>query len=297
MPTPPTDTNDLCTLAQLKAFIGNITSNSDDELMQLQLALSGASYDFLQATGFQPGDNGNVFNRSQNYTETYNGTGSERLYLRNRPVTAVVSLTIDGQAMQPSSGPSVPGYFIDDPGESLILRPGNFPVGIPAAAPLGFPWYFDRGVGNVVVTYTAGYTKSFLNEPHSIPASPGPYTVIVNGVAIFIADLGVKYASGTPLVLHTAPTVDQYDQAGGTYTFAAADHGAAILISYTALGAPANIQRAVTAMAALIYKRRGWLDEKSRSIHGGGTTTWKDSAWTPEIERTILQYKRMALIL
>lgn len=53
--------------------------------------------------------------------------------------------------------------------------------------------------------------------------------------AAFAEDLGVVYAAnGTPLTqVPSAPAVGQYSVgAGGVYTFAAADEGAAILIDY-----------------------------------------------------------------
>ena len=71
-------------------------------------------------------------------------------------------------------------------------------------------------------------------EAAEIPAAL-PYTVTVANAATFTQDLGVVYAAnGAPLTqVPSAPTVGQYSiGAGGVYTFAAADEGAAILIDY-----------------------------------------------------------------
>lgn len=71
-------------------------------------------------------------------------------------------------------------------------------------------------------------------EPAIVPAASGPYIVVVANSVGFIADYGVSYAaSGTGLTRVTSnPTVGQYTVSAGTYTFAAADAGAAVVIGY-----------------------------------------------------------------
>lgn len=73
-----------------------------------------------------------------------------------------------------------------------------------------------------------------LQEAHSVPAT-GPYTVSVTNAATFDVDLGVTYVTtGLPFQkVASAPTVGQYSVAAGVYTFAAADEGVAVLITYT----------------------------------------------------------------
>lgn len=85
---------------------------------------------------------------------------------------------------------------------------------------------------------SAGVTATQPNEPHAVPATPGPYTVIIAppSSGTFGKDGGVRYAAtGAPLQRLTTgtPAQGQYTVSAGTYTFAAADQGAAILISYT----------------------------------------------------------------
>jgi hypothetical protein len=83
-------------------------------------------------------------------------------------------------------------------------------------------------------TPTAGSTISQFAEAHPVPAS-SPYTVTVTNSAHFAADQGVIYAStGLPLLaVSSSPAQGQYTVAAGVYTFAAADEGANVLISYT----------------------------------------------------------------
>jgi hypothetical protein len=77
-----------------------------------------------------------------------------------------------------------------------------------------------------------------VQEAETIPAS-SPYTVTVTHSGTFDKDLGVFYATGTaaqvgqPLQRVTvSPSTGQYMSSAGTYTFAAADAGLAVLISY-----------------------------------------------------------------
>jgi hypothetical protein len=80
----------------------------------------------------------------------------------------------------------------------------------------------------------AGQTLVANNEAHSIPAV-STYTVTVTNSATFGLDLGVTYAAtGIPFTnVASGPTVGQYSYAAGIYTFAAADEGVAVLISYS----------------------------------------------------------------
>jgi hypothetical protein len=92
--------------------------------------------------------------------------------------------------------------------------------------------FFDLFFGQPAST---GQTTLANAEAQSVPAS-GPYTVQVTNHATFVGDLGVVYAAtGLPLVqVASSPAAGQYTVAvgTGTYTFAAADAGAAILVSY-----------------------------------------------------------------
>lgn len=84
-------------------------------------------------------------------------------------------------------------------------------------------------------SFQSGGFEWNINEAFSVPATPGPYTYQVTNHTTFDQDLGVTYAAtGQPLVMVAAsPTVGQYSQSGGTYTFAAADQGVAMLVTYT----------------------------------------------------------------
>lgn len=88
--------------------------------------------------------------------------------------------------------------------------------------------------GPFTVPTTGGFSGS-LGQSYSVPAS-SPYTVTptVPGSGVWSADAGVSYAStGVQLTpVASGPTVGQYSVSAGVYTFAAADEGAALLISF-----------------------------------------------------------------
>src|SRR5579875_3868416 len=98
-------TGDLTTLANVKSYLSPpLTTTADDALLS---RLITAASQFIESW----------LNRtiaSAAYTDTRNGTGGTRLFLRNRPVTAVSSLTIDGVAIAASDPPPLAaGYLFD----------------------------------------------------------------------------------------------------------------------------------------------------------------------------------------
>ena len=87
----------------------------------------------------------------------------------------------------------------------------------------------------VVVAYSY-YRYQIITEEVTLVPFTGPYTITVDNSTNYLNDKGVAYnPSGTALILISSgtPTVGQYKHSGGTYTFAAADAGQAIIISYT----------------------------------------------------------------
>ncbi len=85
-------------------------------------------------------------------------------------------------------------------------------------------------------TLATGTLKVSYNEAAAIPAAT-PFTVVVANAATMTDDLGVVYASNKHERLEKVagvPATGQYsvNVATGTYTFAAADEGLGVLISY-----------------------------------------------------------------
>jgi hypothetical protein len=86
------------------------------------------------------------------------------------------------------------------------------------------------------VTPQTGFKGPVIDEAHAIPAT-GPYTVTIAppSSGTFVTDLGVSDTNGNVFTaVASAPATHQYtvNPSTGVYTFAAADEGLAILVSY-----------------------------------------------------------------
>lgn len=79
-----------------------------------------------------------------------------------------------------------------------------------------------------------------------IPSPSGPYTLIVAppGSGTWSRDLGVVDANGQAMQrVASGPTAGQYSVAAGTYTFAAADAGKQVFVSYAYSATSANAKQ------------------------------------------------------
>ena len=128
---------DLTTLADVKAWLQtgqNPFPATDDALLQRLIA--GAS-EFIQNWLGRP-------IASADWLETRDGTGGQLLAFANIPVTAVLSLTIDGLAIPPAPADGSVGAGYTFTPTELALR----------------GYVFTRRPQNTIVTYTAGYTAT-----------------------------------------------------------------------------------------------------------------------------------------
>jgi len=125
--------DDLCTLADLKAWLPNQGNNDD---VTLQSLITNASLQVLQFID-RPHILASVLG---NLTETYDGNDSDRLLPRQFPIIAVTGVTIDGVPIQQATTPTTAGFLWDL--RRVLLR--------------GFR--FCRGVQNIQLSYSAGYS-------------------------------------------------------------------------------------------------------------------------------------------
>ena len=125
--------DDLCTLADLKAWLPNQGNNDD---VTLQNLITNGSLQVLQFID-RPHIVASVLG---NLTETYDGNDSDRLLPRQFPIIAVSSVTIDAVSVTQSTAPNMAGFFWDQ--RRILLR--------------GFR--FCRGLQNIQISYTAGYS-------------------------------------------------------------------------------------------------------------------------------------------
>lgn len=83
-------------------------------------------------------------------------------------------------------------------------------------------------------TVTSGQTLNYRDLTGStIPSTPFTVTPTVPSSGTWAADLGVLDSNGVPLTrVASAPTTGQYSVSAGVYTFAAADTGKTVFISF-----------------------------------------------------------------
>lgn len=122
---------DLITLDELKVYAGVKPSNTDDDGLLADL-VSGASTAVQEFIGRRI--------LSASYTETRNGTGRCVLPMAHAPITAVGSITVDSVAIPARTTVPGTGYSFD---ASLVYLDG---------------YTFTRGMQNITVIYTAGFT-------------------------------------------------------------------------------------------------------------------------------------------
>lgn len=125
------DPGDLTTLANAKQYLAITDANADALIQQL---VTGASA-FIQT------ECSRTF-RSMSYEDVCDGRGRDKQTLRNYPVTAVSSVTVDGISIPAATSVVAPGFLFHN--RTLMLR----------------HYRFSRGLQNVVVNYTAGFDST-----------------------------------------------------------------------------------------------------------------------------------------
>jgi hypothetical protein len=253
---------DLCTLAQVKAWLPNAPASNDDVL--LGALITSASGSILGYTQRAP-----VI--AQSFTDVYDGHGESRKLLRRWPALSVQSVTVNGSVIQQSTG-NIGGFSAGwtlDPWDGML--PGRPQI-------LALRAYgFCRGSQNVVVAYTAGYQVT--GEAQTVPAGGGAITTNqYNGP--WVKDGGVVYqATGVALAPVTGvPATGQYElgTTPGQYVTAAGDAGKVLLITYSYVPSPLN--QACQEMVAEAYRYRARIGERSHSVPGPATASFFDNS-------------------
>jgi hypothetical protein len=126
--------DDLCTLAEIKAWLPNQGNNDD---VTLQNLITNGSLQVLQYID-RPHILASVIG---SVTEAYDGNDSDRLLPHRFPIIAVAGVSVDGITVQQSTSPTTAGFLWDS--RRILLR--------------GFR--FNRGVQNIQLSYTAGYAS------------------------------------------------------------------------------------------------------------------------------------------
>lgn len=222
--------------------------------------------------------------RAMNYTEYRDGHNNTAISLLNYPIISVALVTSNGFPVPPR--PALQASYTS---VGFFGTPGGYVFSDSRVMIDGF--YFPRGYQNVCVQYAAGYQIS--NEAQTIP-SGAPYT-LTTATYWSAGDRGVTFASnGAALTAVTGtPTTGQYSVSGSVYTFAAADAGKPVLISYSYV--PNDVEQATIDVMAEWFMARDRVGEQSKSIEGQSVTF--TNLGMSDRARTILQqYRRVVPI-
>lgn len=271
-------TDDLTTLAATKAWLGlpAAASPNDAALAALVTAASRAIYAWLSRPALLP----------RAYSETLDGE-SQRVMLRHWPALSIESVAIDGRALAPLGAPQA------WPGCGYLLQSAeSAPPGRQQALDI-FGWTVPRGRQNVAVSYTAGYAVT--GEAQSVPAMAPWQVAVAAPFGPWGCDLGVVYASSgaalTPVA--ASPAAGQYSVAAGLYTFAAADAGANVAVSYGYI--PQDVAQAATELAAERFRAADRIGMRSKSVGGQETVSFDPSAIPATVLALLQPYRRASL--
>jgi hypothetical protein len=251
--------SDLATLADVKAWLSGSSGigSADDVLIgRLITDVSGAIAAYLGRPSLTP----------RAYAERLDGNGKARIMLRHYPVLQLAALAINNVSIPPMPAPGA--TF----GRGYLLEPWDgLPPGRPQALDLFHAVYW-RGRQNVAVSYSAGY--AIQGESGGVPQVPGPYTVTAAvPFGPWAGDRGVIYNNGTPLTaVSGAPSAGQYNVSSGVYTFAAADAGAGVLVSYGFV--PAAVNNACIEWVAERYRYRTRIGQSAQTVQGQQTASY-----------------------
>lgn len=239
--------SDLVSLTTLKQWLNLTTTDAgrDANLALLITAISRAILTKMQRPNILPAT----------YTETRDGCDERAIILRNWPVTKINSVSVGGQ-----------------PVTCYDLEPAEYgPPGQPQDLTL-LQGRFWRGRRNVSVSYVAGYQVS--DEAITVPdASPWQASVAAPFGA-WASDAGVSYAAGGALtaIANGTPTQGQYIVANGQYTFAEADAGASVLVSYGYV--PADLANAALEWITDRYNYQSRIGLRAKTLGGQETISY-----------------------
>lgn len=251
---------DLATLDAVKKYLVVDNSNQDALIEQL---IPRESRLIEQWTS-------RVFPTVTRTAKRFNGHGGQTLVLPDDPIISVSSLTIDGVTIAASNGVT-PGYLID--GAALCL------VG----------YSFTRGKQNVVATWTAGYRDS---ETDTIPSDSDPKLAPTAGGTPSTPVSVVNATSGAALTKVTGtPSTGQYSFAGGVFTFASADAGTSVTMTYDYV--PGPVEQACIEMIGIDLAQRKNLGVNSRTL-AGESVSYTDRGMSRSVKEMLQPYRKVA---
>jgi hypothetical protein len=270
---------DLVQLAAVKSWCGVTTTNDDALLAALITQISRGIYNYLNRSFVLP----------TNVVENYDGNGRQQLLLRNWPVGAIASLTIDGQPIPPApplvaNSPPQPGFVLEASDDQ--------PPGAMQQLFLRGDYRFQKGRQNVLVAYRAGY--EVVGETQVVPTSAPYQLTALAPFGQWAQDTGVAYADGATLTPVASPgAAGQYavNAATGTYSFAAADAGQPVTLSYGYI--PADLEQCALEWVADRYRYKDRIGIASKSLGGQETTAYQNKSVPDFVAMALTNFRRI----
>lgn len=230
----------------------------------------------------------------KSYVQQFSGQGTKQLVLPEWPLLSLTSLVVSGVTVP--IAPQVGSQPLPNTPFGYRFQPwSGVPPGSPAVLDLtGFSFLW--GLQNVVATYTAGYQVT--NESQTIP-SVSPYTITpAQAFGSWATDQGVTnaatgvvltaIASGTPATGQYLPPAPDASPARTVYTFAAADSGTGVLLSYGFV--PADLEQACLEFVAERSSYRTRVGLRSQSLAGQETIAYDLSGITKYVMDVLAEY-------
>lgn len=266
--------NQLTTLANVKGWLGIDTGNTDaDTLLTRLIAVASAFVlNYLNRDGLDLTE----------YTDIYDGYGNPFMVLRRGPVYSVEAVSFSGVPISAAQGNGISNPYSG----GWVLEPEYSPVG---AQRINFYGYrTPRARASVAVRYNSGYV--IVDEAQSIPSS-GAYTITT--YQLWLGNVSVAKASDGTVFTEVAssPTAGQYSVASGVYTFAAADAGVGVLLSYSYV--PADIVQAATEMVGERYKYMDRIGIVSKALGGQETVSFSQQSMSEFVRELLSPYRNV----
>lgn len=259
-------TERLTTLAAVKQWL-NISNDDSDEL--LTRAIDAVSQFILQYLNWES------FRRTT-YTYNFRGYGSPNALLQNWPVLSVDSVAVGGSLVTASTfsnGMPGSGYYLSDrrDGPQAITLQGRV---------------FARNTPAQVI-YEAGFetTDSFTPTAEVLTFTP-------TNRGTWSADIGVTI-DGVPAVeVDDSPIEGQYSVSEwGLYTFAAADVGREVIVSYSYT--PPAVSHAATELVGELFKRKDRIGVISKTLGGQETVSFSQTDMSNPVKTMLQPFKNV----
>ncbi len=229
----------LTTVARYEQYFGLTSAAAFDAMLATLIPRASAAVENFCNRGFA---------REAHASARLNGNGAPLLRFPDTPVLSVASLYLLNSQSPVAFNDDITGvgYQFDD--QYLYLCGG-------ARFPLGYR--------TVTCSYTSGFASS---ETAFVPAASGPYTITPTTSGFAATDRGVvRVDTGAALVLvGSSPAAGQYAFSAGVYTFAAANAGLQVTMSYDYV--PGDVEQATIVLIGTALSQRQQLGINSKSL-------------------------------